>query len=117
MRIAAQTSPKAQTSHVYGPTENTTFACHYPIPTDLDGSIQSIPIGRPIHNSQFYILDRHFQLVPIGVPGELYIGGCGLARGYLNRPQLTEQRFVPNPSSSLLIYWTNGGERSPLQNG
>jgi amino acid adenylation domain-containing protein len=80
----------------YGPTESTTFTCCYPIeepiPTD-----RPIPIGRPIANTQVYVLDKYLNPVPIGVPGELYIGGDGLARGYFNRPDLTEEKFIPNP--------------------
>jgi amino acid adenylation domain-containing protein len=84
--------------NLYGPTEAaidvTSWACER-------GSNQStIPIGRPIANTQIYILDSHMQPVPIGVPGELHIGGDGLARGYLNRPQLTAEKFVTNPFSS-----------------
>jgi len=80
----------------YGPTENTTFTCCYPI-TEPDQLGNSVPIGRPITNTQVYLLDSHLQPVPIGVPGELYIGGDGLARGYLNHPDLTEEKFIPNP--------------------
>ena len=83
----------------YGPTESTTFACCYRIPSSLKSSKSSIPIGRPISNTQAYILDASQQLVPMGILGELYIGGDGLARGYLNRPDLTAERFVPNPFS------------------
>ena len=58
---------------------------------------EDVPIGTPIANTQMFILDRHMQPIPIGVTGEIYIGGAGLARGYLNRPDLTEQRFIQNP--------------------
>ncbi|TQK53365.1 non-ribosomal peptide synthase protein (TIGR01720 family)/amino acid adenylation domain-containing protein, partial [Brevibacillus sp. AG162] len=83
----------------YGPTENTTFTCCYPV-TELPESISSFPIGRPIKNTTVYVLDSNMQPVPIGVTGELYIGGDGLAKGYLNRPDLTEERFVSNPFST-----------------
>ena len=80
----------------YGPTENTTFTCCNPV-TIMPESAHTFPIGRPIKNTTAYVLDRHMQPVPIGVTGELYIGGDGLAEGYLNRPDLTAERFVPNP--------------------
>jgi acyl-CoA synthetase (AMP-forming)/AMP-acid ligase II/acyl carrier protein len=82
----------------YGPTENTTFTCCYRI-TEVNLIENSIPIGRSISNTQVYLVDTHLQLVPIGIPGELYIGGAGLARGYLNRPELTAERFILNPFS------------------
>jgi amino acid adenylation domain-containing protein len=80
----------------YGPTETVVGCCVYRVPSGKPQS-RSIPIGRPIANTQLYVLDHHLQLVPIGVPGELYIGGAGLARGYLNRPELTAERFIPHP--------------------
>src|SRR5579884_157746 len=83
----------------YGPTEGTTFTCCYSIPP---GSVlsSSVPIGRPISHTQMYLLDPRLHPVPIGVTGEIYIGGDGLARGYLNRPELTAERFIPNPFST-----------------
>ena len=81
----------------YGPTESTTFSCCYPIPRQADQFDRSIPLGRPIGNTQAYILDEHLNPVPIGIPGEIYIGGDGLARGYLNWPELTAEKFIPHP--------------------
>jgi amino acid adenylation domain-containing protein len=77
----------------YGPTESTTFAATHEIVT-VAPAATSIPIGRPIANTQIYILDAYRQPVPMGVTGELYLGGDGVARGYLNRPDLTAERFV-----------------------
>ncbi|MBD2493305.1 non-ribosomal peptide synthetase [Nostoc sp. FACHB-280] len=79
--------------HVYGPTESTTFSCWYQV-EDVPEGATTLPIGRPISNTQIYILDSQLQPVPVGTPGEIYIGGDGLARGYLNRPELTEERFI-----------------------
>jgi amino acid adenylation domain-containing protein len=84
----------------YGPTESTTFACCYPMRSPMrspEGIGTSVPIGRPIGNTRVAILDRGLQPVPLGVMGELYIGGDGLARGYLNRPDLTAESFIPDP--------------------
>lgn len=83
----------------YGPTESTTFACTYAIPRRIEDTATSIPIGRPIANTTVYILDSYLAPVPIGVVGELYIGGDGLARGYLHRPELTTEKFIPDPFS------------------
>jgi amino acid adenylation domain-containing protein/non-ribosomal peptide synthase protein (TIGR01720 family) len=85
----------------YGPTENTTFTCCYPAPQDYRAG-GPLPIGRPIANTQVWILDRQCQPVPVGVPGELYIGGDGLARGYLNRPKLTAEKFIEWPMADYL---------------
>ncbi len=78
----------------YGPTENTTFSVCFKIDKDYE---QNIPIGIPINNSTAYILDKYNNLQPIGISGELCVGGDGLARGYLNSHELTEERFVTNP--------------------
>jgi amino acid adenylation domain-containing protein len=81
--------------HVYGPTENTTFSAYYQV-RDVPETATSLPIGRPIANTQIYLLDAQLQPVAIGIPGQLYLGGDGLARGYLNRPDLTAAAFIPN---------------------
>ncbi len=78
--------------NMYGPTETTVWSMIEKIETE-----KNITIGRPINNTQIYILDNHLQPVPVGIPGELYIGGDGLARGYVNRPDLTEERFINSP--------------------
>ncbi len=80
----------------YGPTESTTFASTFPVRSREDLE-RSVPLGRPIANSEILLVDRALGPVPIGVVGELAIGGDGLARGYLDRPDLTAERFVPNP--------------------
>ena len=93
---ALERLPRTQLINGYGPTENTTFTCCHRITVPpLPG--RSVPIGRPIANTQVYILDHQLQPVPAGVPGELYAAGDGLALGYLNRPELTQEKFVPNP--------------------
>ncbi|MDB4955277.1 MAG: linear gramicidin synthase subunit [Myxococcales bacterium] len=91
--------------HVYGPTETTTFATWYEIKAVPEGAT-TVPIGRPLANASLYVLDRDRKLVPIGVPGELYIGGDGLARGYLNRPELTRDKFVDHPFGEGRLYRT-----------
>ncbi|HEU0016243.1 MAG TPA: amino acid adenylation domain-containing protein, partial [Longimicrobium sp.] len=82
--------------HCYGPTETTTFAMTHEVRHVAEGA-RSIPLGRPIGNTRVYLLDRAGQPVPVGVAGELYIGGVGVARGYQGRPALTAERFVPDP--------------------
>ncbi|MDY6935439.1 MAG: amino acid adenylation domain-containing protein [Spirochaetota bacterium] len=83
-------------SNGYGPTENTTFSCHYPVKSVPEGA-NSIPIGYPIANSRVYILDKYLKPVPIGVRGEVFLGGYGLAKGYLNDSEKTANSFIKNP--------------------
>ena len=82
----------------YGPTENTTFSCCHVMHAGEEVGV-TVPIGKPITNSTAYVLDEQLRPVPVGVRGELYLGGDGLARGYVGQPELTAQRFIPNPFS------------------
>jgi amino acid adenylation domain-containing protein len=89
---------EAHLHNLYGPTEATLdVACWT---CERGGERRAVPIGRPIANTQLYLLDGQLQPVPIGVPGELYIGGASLAQGYLNQPTLTAERFISNPFSN-----------------
>ncbi|MEP0746908.1 non-ribosomal peptide synthetase [Coleofasciculus sp. FACHB-501] len=88
-----------QVFNLYGPSEDTTYSTYALIER---GSQGTPPIGRPIANTQVYVLDNSLQPVPIGVAGELYLGGAGLARGYLNRPELTAEKFIANPFNQNL---------------
>jgi amino acid adenylation domain-containing protein len=91
-------APQTKIINEYGPTETVVGCCIYEITPDTCLSA-AIPIGRPIANTQLYILDRLLQPVPIGIKGELYIGGDGVAQGYWRRADLTAERFIPNPFS------------------
>jgi non-ribosomal peptide synthetase component F len=82
--------------NLYGPSEATTYSTFTLVRT---GASESPSLGRPIANTQIYLLDAHLKPVPIGVPGQIYIGGEGLARGYVNRAELTAERFIPHPFS------------------
>jgi amino acid adenylation domain-containing protein/non-ribosomal peptide synthase protein (TIGR01720 family) len=86
--------PDIKLHNLYGPTEVAIDVSHY---SDIKGTEELIPIGKPIQNIKFYILDPYKQPVPVGVIGELYVRGAGTARGYLKRRELTEEKFVPNP--------------------
>jgi len=95
VRRALERLPGTRLVNGYGPTETCVFACCHAIVEPPGGS--SVPIGRPIANTRVYVLDRAMQPVPVGVLGELHVGGPGVARGYLRRPDLTAERFVPDP--------------------
>ncbi|HYT30939.1 MAG TPA: amino acid adenylation domain-containing protein [Actinomycetota bacterium] len=87
----------AELWNVYGPTETTVWCTLWRV----DARDSPVPIGRQIQNTALYILDRRGRLLPIGVTGELYVGGAGVARGYLNRPELTAERFLPDPFAGV----------------
>jgi len=93
VRSVLSAGPPRRLLHVYGPTETTTFATWHEARA-VEMNANSIPIGRPIQNTELYVLDDHRELVPVGVIGELYIGGDGLAEGYLNQPELTASKFL-----------------------
>ena len=82
----------------YGPTEGTVCTTLYSIDRQSRAE-RNAPIGRPVQNTEAYVLDRHFRPVPVGLSGQLSIAGTGLARGYFDRPKLTAERFVPDPFS------------------
>jgi amino acid adenylation domain-containing protein len=96
VRRVYDANPNITIINGYGPTENTTFTCCCTIPRDISPE-RSIPIGRPIRNTQVYILDENLQPMPVGIPGELYCGGDGLSHGYWNKPDLTARAFVAHP--------------------
>ena len=92
-------APQTQLTNHYGPTETVIGCCTYKIPKRIMGNV---PIGRPIDNTQLYIVDKQMQPVPVGIAGELLVGGDGVTRGYLNRPSLTAEKFIPDPFSKKL---------------
>jgi amino acid adenylation domain-containing protein len=96
--------------NAYGPTETTVAAtvCQLPEEAPIDDSLREVPLGRPLVHARGYVLDRELRPVPIGVTGEMLVGGLGLARGYLDRPALTAEKFVPNPYAGM---WGRPGER------
>ncbi|WP_146058820.1 amino acid adenylation domain-containing protein, partial [Streptomyces sp. FM008] len=96
MSTVQATNPDLTLVHVYGPTETTTFAICGPL-SPADTAQSPVPLGLPMDNTQAYVLDASLAPVPVGVPGELYLGGTGLARGYDGQPALTATRFVPDP--------------------
>ena len=118
LRRALEVNPGLALSNVYGPTENTTFSTHHPLARPEDVAVP-VPIGRPIANTRAYVVDARWRPVPVGVVGELVLGGDGLAFGYLGRSALTAERFVPDPfgpeaggrlyRTGDLVRWLPGG--------
>jgi amino acid adenylation domain-containing protein len=94
--VARWSAPGRTIFNAYGPTEATIGPTYYRV-NGHSPTTSTVPIGRPIANTRIYILDANGRPVPVGVPGELYVGGVGVARGYLNRPDLTAQRFLDDP--------------------
>ncbi|MBD3562272.1 AMP-binding protein, partial [Planktothrix sp. FACHB-1355] len=94
-----QLSPNCTIFNHYGPTETTVGVTTFPVKNNSHSWAKTVPLGRPLGNIQIYVLDSHLQPVPIGCPGELYIGGASLARGYFNQPELTAERFISHPFS------------------
>ncbi len=100
----------------YGPTENTTFSTVYKIQDNWDENM-IIPIGSPIANSTTYVVDENMELMPIGVAGELYVGGEGIAKGYLNKDELTNERFIDSPFKSGEKLYKTGDKVKWLEDG
>lgn len=107
-----QKLPQVSFFNEYGPTEGTVWSSVYQI--QAEDAQHTVPIGKPIRNVQLYLLDHHLNPLPIGVSGELYIGGGGVARGYQHSPDLTAERFIPNP---FAISDGNIGNDNSLQTG
>lgn len=96
VRAVLQNGAPKKLLHVYGPTENTTFSTWHAV-ENVPENVLTIPIGKPISNSFCHILDKHFNPVPVGIPGELFLGGEGLFRGYHLQPEMTAEKLIPNP--------------------
>jgi amino acid adenylation domain-containing protein len=117
VRRALNLLPQTQIINGYGPSECTVFTACYVIPKQLAQNVNSIPIGKPIGDRKVYLLDRNLQRVPIGIPGEVYIGGASVARGYLNQPMLTHQKFIDNPFVDGDTLYKTGDLVSRLNDG
>lgn len=99
IRRAMAALPHVRFGNGYGPTECTTFACAWIIEAPERWGCESVPLGPPLNNTECYVVDDRMELLPVGIVGELLLGGDGLARGYLDRPELTDERFIRHPFS------------------
>jgi acyl-coenzyme A synthetase/AMP-(fatty) acid ligase len=104
-------APGVRLFNEYGPTETVVGCSEYVLPAGRHRA-GAIPVGRPIQNIRFYVLDAHLQPVPTGLPGELYIGGVGVARGYLGRPAVSAEKFVPDPFAEAGARMYRTGDRA-----
>ncbi|MBG9771218.1 peptide synthetase, partial [Bacillus vallismortis] len=116
VRKALQTVGKGKLLHMYGPSESTVFATYHPV-DELEENTLSVPIGKPVSNTEVYILDRAGHVQPAGIAGELCVSGEGLVKGYYNRPELTEEKFVPHPFTSGERMYRTGDLARWLPNG
>ena len=103
INMVRKACPNLTVINGYGPTENTTFSCCFTIDKEYNSSI---PIGKPISNSTAYVVSASGKLCPIGIPGELWVGGDGVSKGYLNNKELTDKNFINNPFDEGIIYKT-----------
>ncbi|WP_458119279.1 non-ribosomal peptide synthetase family protein [Paenibacillus sp. Z6-24] len=106
-----------QVVNAYGPTECTVCATMHKVSELLPEDVVNVPIGRPIHNYQIYIMNEHRQLAPVGVPGEMYISTIGIARGYLNQPDKTAAAFLPHPERKNELLYRSGDLAKLLSDG
>ncbi|CAM2140153.1 Surfactin synthase subunit 1 [Paraburkholderia tropica] len=116
VKKALQTVGKGKLLHMYGPSESTVFATYHPV-DELDEHTMSVPIGKPVSNTEVYILDRAGHVQPAGIAGELCVSGEGLVKGYYNRPELTEEKFVPHPFKKGERMYKTGDLARWLPNG
>jgi amino acid adenylation domain-containing protein len=107
---------RVRLSNEYGPTECTMTSAHYEV-TGTQARYPIVPLGRPLPNVKLYVLDRHLRPLPIGIPGEIHIGGIGLARGYLNQPDLTAERFISDPFEAGKRLYKTGDQGRHLPSG
>ena len=105
---------RARHVHMFGQTETAGIVCTYKIPRNHNDEVAAIPIGRPIANTEIYILNEHSQPVPLGTPGELYIGGAGVGRGYLNRPDVSARKFIAHSTNGATTWLYRTGDFARL---